>query len=473
MASPLVMYAIPTYGSVPVSWAMAKASLATPLGAATFDYYILGPQSIAEKRNMAVRAAREAGAKYLFFIGDDTIPPAEAFMVLMQKMKFNPDIKIIGGMYFSRSLPPQPMAWKGYMEGSFYDWHVGELFEVDWMGCDCLLLDMSIFDEVQEPWFSQDYVFGPTQAKPIALATEDIYFYEKMKAAGFKIWMDASIQCIHQDRNTGMQYALPADWPQANPAVPIPQPNPDHMVADIGAGWSSPYTSGKLVRFDINPAVNPDVRCDIHSIPMPDQCFDEVWSRHSLEHFSAAEAPVLIQEWSRILKIGGKLQINVPNLEAAIKVVLDPDAHEPASREYAMWQIYGAQTDPYDYHKNGFTKRLLKNLVLYAWGDEPIHGVDASGQIFDGRGCFDPESITIEEQNGGINLQLTAVKIRHPRPAIIGPEGRFSTPVAAEDTHMEAGRSEDRSEDRGNYMAFPERPDRSAQAVGQRGDTHH
>src|ERR1051326_4571713 len=134
---PLVLFGIPSYGTVSAQWVMARQALSTPLGAGTSDQWLLGNElSIAEKRNAIARAAVAQNAKYVFFIGDDTIPPPHAFIQMWNKMLFNPGVKIVTGVYFSRSIPPQPMIWRGYMEGSYYSWHVGEFFPVDWAGCD-------------------------------------------------------------------------------------------------------------------------------------------------------------------------------------------------------------------------------------------------------------------------------------------------------------------------------------------------
>ncbi len=425
----LGLIAIPSYGKVSSDWLQGRQRLATPLGSAVHDYWIVEPKSmsIADKRNHAVKAALEYGAKYLFFLGDDTIPPPHAFVQLLQQMQRNPDKKIITGVYFSRSNPPQPMLWRGWMEGSFYDWHVGEFFEVDWAGCDCLMIDMDVFKSVPEPWFSQDYVFSPEQKVPSPISTEDIYFYEKARRYGFPAWCDASIQCVHQDRETGESFYLPRDWPQAYEGTVIGEQNPEYLVADLGAGMESPYTTGRLVRIDLDEKTHPDIRADLHSIPEADQHFDEVWSRHVLEHFPREDGPQLIQEWTRILKIGGKLTINVPNIEDAIRTILANLDKPMAVSQYAWWQLYGQQTSPLDVHKTGFTKRILETMVKYAWGDTPIHAVDGDGKVVDAVGCFDEVEVVVKgEGTGRESLEATATKVRHPKPAILGPNGRHS-----------------------------------------------
>lgn len=427
VARPLVVNAIPTYGTVSTDWVDARRSLSTPLGASVVDIWETDQSNnIAEMRNILVKKALQLDARYIFFIGDDTLPPPHAFMQMYTRMKNNPDIKVTTGLYTSRSYPPQPFIWRDWMAGPYYDWHVGEFFKVDWAGCDCLLIDMEVFKTLPEPWFSIDYVFGPEQDRPHLLSTEDIYFYEKLRAHHIQPWCDAGVQCVHQDRNTKAAFYLPQDWPQAQPASgPIPTSDPTYLIADIGAGRTSPFSRGRVVRFDIDESVSPDVRCDVHSIPEPDCKYDEVWSRHVLEHFPADESEVLLREWCRILKIGGVLKINVPNLECAARRILDgPEVTPVHLLQYAYWQVYGQQKDRYDFHKTGFTPRSLGKLVEYGWGGLPIHTIDAEGNLAASLGCFDPADthVTVEGP-GGENLQLTAVKRRHPKAAVIGPDG--------------------------------------------------
>jgi SAM-dependent methyltransferase len=367
-------------------------------------------------------------------MGDDTIPPPHGFVQLLQKMQRHPDKKIVTGVYFSRSFPPQPMLWRGWMDGSYYDWHVGEFFEVDWAGCDCLMIDVDVFRNMPKPWFSQDYVFGPNQKTPPALATEDIYFYEKARKYGYAAWCDASVQCVHQDRDTGQSFFLPPDWPQRYEGTVIEPQRPEYLVADLGAGTESPYTTGTLVRIDLDESIQPDIRADLRSIPIDDMHFDEVWSRHTLEHFGRDEAPGLIQEWCRILKIGGRLQINVPNVEEAFRTILaNIDQPGSADTEYAWWQIYGQQAAPLDFHKNGFTQRLLGKLLEYAWGDQPIHAVDGEGNIVDEVGCLTDIKVEVTGmESHRSSLNATATKVRHPKAAILGPLGRHASIGALE-----------------------------------------
>lgn len=412
-----------------------------PLGATTVDLWAPDqpgrpPPTVAEKRNALVAQAQQAGARYIFFLGDDTLPPPHALMQLLQTAQRG-NYPIVTGVYTSRSSPPQPFIWRGYLEGSYYDWHIGEVFEIAWAGCDLLLVNMEVFNNTEAPWFDQGYVFEPgDSALPRPGNTEDIFFFQKAAAAGYKAWCDAGVIGLHQDRHTGIAYGIPKNWPQMIPGSVIPEVEDGYLIADIGAGRDSwfPPMGSRLVRFDIDESVNPDVRCDIRKLPEPDQRFDEFWSRHVLEHFTQNDAPMLIKEWCRILKVGGKARINVPNFQMAIEAILKGPG---TVTEYNWWQVYGEQKDAHDFHKNGFTQHMLKRLLETAWGAAPVHGVDADGKVVTGQVMQDINVEVVGARQE--NLEVTAVKAIHPTPIVIGPKGEFTeVPVPTDVPHPQA-----------------------------------
>lgn len=61
---------------------------------------------------------------------------------------------------------------------------------------------------------------------------------------------------------------------------------------------------------------NPDLVHDIsRSLPYPDLSVDEILAEDLLEHFDKYLRYVVFGEWARVLKIGGKITIQVPNFK--------------------------------------------------------------------------------------------------------------------------------------------------------------
>lgn len=60
-----------------------------------------------------------------------------------------------------------------------------------------------------------------------------------------------------------------------------------------------------------------------HPLPFPDNCFNEIYSSHVLEHFKHQQLIQLLSELHRVLKPGGKMLISVPNINLYISAYLN------------------------------------------------------------------------------------------------------------------------------------------------------
>lgn len=88
---------------------------------------------------------------------------------------------------------------------SIDDWEEGELVEVDATGGGCLMFDMNVFRKIPYPWFEVK------KQKGGEVVGEDILFCQKLKAAGYKIFVDSSLECGHMttmivNRKTNLLY---------------------------------------------------------------------------------------------------------------------------------------------------------------------------------------------------------------------------------------------------------------------------
>lgn len=96
-------------------------------------------------------------------------------------------------------------------------------------------------------------------------------------------------------------------------------------------------------------------------LPLADGCAEELHAMHAIEHVYAWEAVHLLAEWRRLLKPGGLLVLELPNLEAAARNLL-----EGLNDQMSMWPIYGDwnHKDPYMMHKHGYTSRTIEALLV-------------------------------------------------------------------------------------------------------------
>lgn len=395
-----VLMGIPTLKSSrrSIQWIEAMAGLSMPLGSSMGRCWI-EDETIAEARNAICKKALEVDVDYLFMLGDDVLPPANTLLSMLDRIGRTYPVdggearaSMISGVYWTKSYPPEPYLFDSLLKGTYKDWHAGEFFPIDMAGCDCLLIESSVLKSIPFPWFSTDWVWGVDQ-KPSSIATEDFYFYSKTRAAGYRLFADTSIQCWHEERSNGAMFYLTMDMVQAGG---VPEVGIDEvLVADLGCGLSTlPSLFGPkatITRFDMREDVNPDVRCDIKTIPEKYfGLYDFVNASHVLEHFRRAEAPELLAHWVKLLKVGGTLSIHVPNFADAVKyIIAPPDDATPEQKKYAWAQIYGDQAQPGApwQHLNGFTARKLESLL---------------------RTVPELTDIVVEEEDGGLNLKATA-----------------------------------------------------------------
>jgi len=405
-----VVIGIPSFGMVSTYFLQARLSQQFPLVSSSIDKIVLN-KPIADARNEIVEFALQQNAQYIFWLDDDVIPPPNSFLRLYNQQK-----DIINGVYWSKSNPTMPLLFRGHLEGPYWDWHVGDLIEIDAAGNGLTLVKTDVYRKMQKelggPWYSVEYGSFPGVTNEVPVAnTEDLYFYWKAKKVGYKVWADTSIQAFHYEKNSRVLYGMPGNAPQAHPDWEI-KPQGGKLIADLGAGGMvSPYMrdEGHVVTFDIREDTNPAVVCDLRRIPVPDETFDIVYSSHTLEHFSFNDSGRLLKEWVRILKTGGELRIAVPNLKhAGLRIAKD----EMLVTD--MWILYGEQDYAKNFHAAGFTPKMLLSLA------------QSLGNLTD---IEISESDTFGEPNANNwTLQLRAIKSSHPQMDNIAPEGNEKAP---------------------------------------------
>jgi ubiquinone/menaquinone biosynthesis C-methylase UbiE len=119
---------------------------------------------------------------------------------------------------------------------------------------------------------------------------------------------------------------------------------------DIRDGWMN------IDKFNIRPGV---IQMDITKLDFPDNYADEICARDVLEHISWRETDNVLKEWYRVLKPGGKIYIQSPNLIGwALAIV-----HKKCSFQHAMEHIFAHQDNPGNFHYTGFSKEFLQTKM--------------------------------------------------------------------------------------------------------------
>jgi len=386
-------------GLMTPEWHRARTNLAIPPGHAPIEIFADGME-IGVARCAAVQIARDNNLKYLFFIDWDTLIPPDALLKLSYFLDNNPDYDIAAGMYCMKSLPTFPLIWRDWNQGVDFDWTLGDVLKERIVGVPmgCTLLRLSLFDKLvhtpENPWFQ-------TVDKPVfcggqwgrMMMTEDLWFTrrytEEVDREHKKIMVDTSIWCEHICHTTGRRYTLAEDSlpmrrlreKQGAVQPPPVQTTPSEaFVLHVGCG-TAPLPAGRFnghqeIRLDIDPAVNPDVVGSITNIPLLNSTVDAVYCAHNLEHVADHEVPLALSEFYRVLKPGGKVFIEVPDVqsvaEAIPRVGLNGLLYEspagPISPADVLWGLRKATANgnPFYAHKIGFTQESLEAALKKA-----------------------------------------------------------------------------------------------------------
>lgn len=139
---------------------------------------------------------------HLLFVDSDTIPPVDALEKLMAH-----DKDIISGITPILHYDKERKSW-GTMDNCFIKYtrdvegkiiktHAVErdtgLQKIEKCGGSCLLIKREVFDKLEKPYFR--FLFNEDGTEPVK--SEDLYFCEKAKEAGFDVWCDTSVICNH------------------------------------------------------------------------------------------------------------------------------------------------------------------------------------------------------------------------------------------------------------------------------------
>ena len=121
---------------------------------------------------------------------------------------------------------------------------------------------------------------------------------------------------------------------------------------------------------------NADVKCDMRYLPFKNNSVDVISSHHALEHIPYRHIWRTLKEWHRVLKIGGELDLGMPDIELLCKKFLL--APEEKRWRWFIHCFYGQQGHTYNhpwelteedaldysqFHMGMLSKERLKELL--------------------------------------------------------------------------------------------------------------
>lgn len=139
------------------------------------------------------------------------------------------------------------------------------------------------------------------------------------------------------------------------------------------------------VNIDARKTTATDLVCSVIKLPYPDESVEIIETYHVIEHLPRHDLPVALSEWRRLLVDGGRLIIECPDFDRAVKEYVD-------GNESRIDNIFGLQRYEGDYHLFGYNYKRLKELLEHA-GFREIIQKDPTDYHVQSEPCMRVESI--------------------------------------------------------------------------------
>jgi hypothetical protein len=324
-------------------------------------------------RNYLFERALESGAKYMLFIGEDTVLPYDGFKKLMATCEANPN-SVVTGVYYMKCSDAMIMVREGNWI-TIPNVDPGQIIEAWQTGMDAMLIPIEIIKRMKD--LDPEIPFcciGNQIDDEINFIGEDNFFVHRLHKMGVKLLVNTDVQCLHMDLASGMYTAHPSVrlenyYTNIKPTRPLTLDD----KAYIDNRWSSRLPKGTgaqpapVSKVDLNQMIQSglplklnmgcgrdriegyvgvdqygegaDIKIDVLDFALPENTVTEIMSSHMLEHLPHFRVPELLTTWFRMLKPGGQLILELPNLEALCEEFVTADDH----RRYVLSLcIYGA-----------------------------------------------------------------------------------------------------------------------------------
>jgi len=153
-------------------------------------------RQIDDAYNYAVQQAIEDDADWLLTVEDDTFPPFDAVIRLLDLARSNPN-SAVGAWYPKRERPRQGVHII-LQDGKrkFLNDDDDKVHSVYTLAMGCTIYPVSMFLAIPQPWFVTT-----------ANLSQDSFFSQLARDYGYKLLVDTSIKCRHIDRVTAEVYS--------------------------------------------------------------------------------------------------------------------------------------------------------------------------------------------------------------------------------------------------------------------------
>ena len=131
----------------------------------------------------------------------------------------------------------------------------------------------------------------------------------------------------------------------------------EELILNLGCGSD---IRPNMTNVDIRDLPGVNKIADIRELPFPDSCTKLIFLEDVLEQFTLNDAIIVLKECFRVLRLGGQLNIKVPDLISLTEKVVSDEITPFVYQEF----IYGGQDYPENFHKSGYTPQFLSGICF-------------------------------------------------------------------------------------------------------------
>lgn len=351
-------------------------------------------------RNYLLETAIESGAKYLFFVGEDTVIPYDGFMKLHKTVEENPNTIAVGVYYIKLSNAMIMKKEQNWITIPNVD--PGQLIDTWMCGMDAMLIPIEILKRMKEEEPELPFCcIGNNISEDIPFIGEDNFFIHRAHKMGIKVLCNTDVQCLHMDLATGKYTAHPdVNVKNYYTNIPIAEPLTMEDKEYIDKRWTSRLpkgsnnnyhniinnmlSEGESVKFNIGCGRDilegyfgidkytdaAHIKEDFLDADLPKNCAEEILASHVIEHIPQHRAPEFLEKCFETLKENGKLVIETPDMEELCKAFLDSNDQDRYMLTICMFGAAVTNNTP-ETLKNGaesphlwcFYPKILKELL--------------------------------------------------------------------------------------------------------------
>lgn len=127
-----VLIATPTTGIVRMEWVNGRYRQTIPTNWSHVDIqqwlnpYVPINYQIADAENLIAKVVVEHDFEWFLSWEHDNIPSGSDAIIRINEYMLKGDVPIVGGLYFTKSVPPEPMIYRGRGNGYYTDWKMGD-----------------------------------------------------------------------------------------------------------------------------------------------------------------------------------------------------------------------------------------------------------------------------------------------------------------------------------------------------------